>query len=479
MNNDRKMLRAVVPLAAGLVVLLLPVPEGLSPTAWRYFALFVAAMTGIATEPLPPALLGLVAVSIAAAARLVYPTPAQSLSWALSGFGNVTIWLIFAAYMFAAGYSRTGLGRRIALLMVRAMGRNTLGLGYAVAFSDGLIAPFMPSNTARSAGTIYPAIRHIPELYDSHPNDPSARRLGCYILYTALATSCVTASMFLTGLAPNVLAKGLALKIIHQEISWTEWFVGYAPVGLLLFLLTPWLLFKIYPPTIKQSPDAPRWAAEELRKMGPTSSREKTLFALVLLALMLWIFATGYLDATLSAIIVVCLMALTGVVKWEDIIGNAAAWNVLIWFGTLVTLANGLSESKFLEWLSKTVSPYFVGHSPYITAALLATTYYLLHYLFASITAHVSALYPVFLAVAITLPGLTPLGWALLLGYPAGVFGILTPFATGPAPIYFGSGYIPCKDFWIYGFILGMIFLLAYLAIGIPWLLSLHGVPVS
>jgi L-tartrate/succinate antiporter len=475
MANDRKLLRSVTPLLAGLVVLLLPVPEGLSPTAWRYFALFVAAMTGIATEPLPPALLGLIAVSIAAAARLVYPTPAQSLSWALSGFANSTIWLIFAAYMFAAGYSKTGLGRRIALLLIRAMGSNTLGLGYAVAFSDGLIAPFMPSNTARSGGTIYPAVRNIPELYDSHPNSPSARRIGAYILYTALATSCITASMFLTGLAPNVLAKGLALKQISHEISWTEWFVGYAPVGTLLFLLTPWLLFVIYPPEIKQSPDAPRWAAEELTKMGAASRREKTLLVLVLLALSLWIFATSYLDPTLSAIVVVCLMALTGVVSWEDIVGNAGAWNVLIWFGALVTLANGLAESKFLEWVSKTVSPHFAGHSPFMTAVLIASAYYLLHYLFASITAHVSALYPVFLAVAITLPGLTPLGWALLLGYPGGVFGILNPYATGPAPIYYGSGYIPGRDFWVYGFILGMLYLLAYLLIGVPWLLHLHG----
>ena len=150
-------------------------------------------------------------------------------------------------------------------------------------------------------------------------------------------------------------------------------------------------------------------------------------------------------------------------------------WNVLIWFGALVTLANGLAESKFLEWVSKTVSPHFAGHSPFMTAVLIASAYYLLHYLFASITAHVSALYPVFLAVAITLPGLTPLGWALLLGYPGGVFGILNPYATGPAPIYYGSGYIPGRDFWVYGFILGMLYLLAYLLIGVPWLLHLHG----
>lgn len=466
--------RCIAPLLAGGIVLLLPAPEGLAPGAWRYFALFVAAMTGIAAEPLPPAQLGLIAVSIAAALRLVHPTPAQSAAWALSGFANSTVWLIFAAYMFAAGYSKTGLGRRIALLLIRAMGRSTLGLGYAVAFSDGLIAPFMPSNTARSGGTIYPAIRHIPELYDSRPNDPSARRIGAYLLYTALATSCVTASMFLTGLAPNVLAAGMAAKAIGQTISWTEWFVGFAPVGLLLFLLNPWLLYKIYPPGIKQSPDAPQWAARELERTGPITRREKTLLALVLLALVLWVFAKDYLDATIAAVIVVSLMALTGVVTWNDIMGNAAAWNVLIWFGTLVTLANGLAESKFLAWVSQAVSPHFAGHSPYMTAALLAGSYFALHYLFASITAHVTALYPVFLAVALTLPGFSPLGWALVLGYPAGMFGILNPYATGPAPIYYGSGYIKSQDFWLYGFILGAIYLGAYLLIGLPWLLWLQ-----
>jgi len=102
---------------------------------------------------------------------LVDPSPEESVQWALSGFANPTVWLIAAAFMFVLGYQRTGLGRRIALLLVAVLGRSTLGLGYAVALSDLFLAPFMPSNTARSGGTIFPIIRNIPGLYGSEPGE--------------------------------------------------------------------------------------------------------------------------------------------------------------------------------------------------------------------------------------------------------------------------------------------------------------------
>ena len=74
------------------------------------------------------------------------------------------------------------MGKRISLLLVKKMGKRTLTLGYAVAVSDTLLAPFTPSNTARSGGTIYPVIRNLPALYGSKPNDPSSRRIGSYIM---------------------------------------------------------------------------------------------------------------------------------------------------------------------------------------------------------------------------------------------------------------------------------------------------------
>ena len=466
--------RAIAPLLVGAAIALAPVPHGLAANAWRYFALFAAVMVGMMTEPMPPSLIALLGVVVAALAGLVHSSIAESTSWALSGFANSTVWLIFAAYMFALGYSKTGLGRRLALLMIRTMGKRTLGLGYAIAAADLALAPFMPSNTARSGGTIFPVIRNIPELFGSRPNDGSGRKIGAYLMYTALAVTCVTSSMFVTAMAPNILALGLISKTIHVSISWTTWFKGFAPIGIVLFAIVPILLYKIYPPQIKETPDAPRWAGEELRAMGLITRQEITLLALVIVALVLWIGGTKYVDATMAAILVVVAMVLLRVVSWNDILGHTGAWNVLIWFATLVTLAGGLAETKFVDWLAQSLSPILAGRGIIAAVLLLIAAFFVLHYLFASITAHVTALLQVFLLMAVKIPAISPVTWALLLAFPLGLMGILTPYGTGPSPIYYGCGYIKGKDFWIFGVILGLVFLLVYCAIGVPWLIFLN-----
>ena len=460
----------LVPLAIGAAIALTPVPSGLPPNAWYYFALFTAVIVAIIAEPFPGAALGLAGIALAAVLGLVRASPAEATTWALSGFANSTVWLIFAAYMFALGYSKTGLGRRIALQLIRVMGHRTLGLSYAITVADLVLAPFTPSASARSGGTIYPIIRNIPELYGSQPNDESARKIGAYLLYSAVATSMVTSSMFVTALAPNALAMSLIAKIINVTIPWLDWFKGFAPVGILLLLVTPILLYKIYPPAIKEAPEAPRWAADQLRQMGPVTRPEITLLVLVILALTLWIGATAYLDAAMGAIVVVVLMVLVRVVSWNDIIGHAQAWNVLIWFATLVTLASGLVETGFVAWFSQSIAPALSGLSLYTTIVGLLAAFYFTHYFFASITAHTAALFPVFLAIAVEIPGVSPTRWALLLGYSLGLMGILTTYGSGQAAIYYGSGYIKRKDFFVLGLVMGLVFFIVYVGIIVPWL---------
>jgi L-tartrate/succinate antiporter len=290
------------------------------------------------------------------------------------------------------------------------------------------------------------------------------------LMYTALAATCVTSSMFLTAIAPNVLAADLTLRTIHVTLSWVDWFRGFAPIGFLLLALVPILLYKIYPPEIRDAPEAPRWASEELHKMGPVSAKEMILLALVLLALALWTAGAKYVDATMAAMLVVILMLLLRVITWSDILGYAEAWNVFVWFATLVTLASGLVETRFVDWVAQSFAPIVSHRSVTMAAVLLVAAFFLLHYLFASLTAHVSALFQVFLVVAVTIPGMSRLSWALLLSYSLGLMGILTPYGTGPSPIYYGCGYVKSKDFWILGFLLGAIFFVVYLLIEIPWL---------
>jgi L-tartrate/succinate antiporter len=464
------LVRALVPLALGGAIAIAPAPEGLPPAAWRYFALFVTVIAAVISEPLPAAAVGMAGVTAAALFGLVRDTPAASAQWALSGFGNTIVWLIFAAFMFTVGYAQTGLGRRVALHMVRALGHRTLGLGYAVAFADLVFAPFTPSATARSAGTIYPVIRHIPELYGSRPHDGTSRVLGAYLLYTALAVSFVTSSMFITALAPNALAISIIQQTIDVRISWVDWFRGFAPVGFTLLALVPLVLYWMYPPVIRSAPAVPRWAAEQLALMGPMTRREVALFGLVGTALALWIGATDYLDPAMTAILVVLLMVVFGVVSWEDVVGQKEAWNVLIWFGTLVTLAAGLAEVGFVAWLARSVAPSFDGLNLSVMIVAIVGTFFFLHYFFASITAHTATLLPVFLATAIAVPDLSPTRWALLLGYSLGLMGILTFYASGQSAIYYASGFVSRRDFWVLGLVLGVIYVSTYLLIAVPWL---------
>lgn len=465
--------RVAAPLVVGAVLALAPVPQGLSPNAWRYFALFAAVIVGVIAEPIPAATVGLAGVVTAAVLGLVHPSTAQATSWALSGFANNTVWLIFAAYMLALGYSKTGLGKRIALVLIRAMGKRTLGLGYAIALADLVLAPFTPSNTARSGGTIYPIISNIPELYGSRPGEESARKIGGYLMFTALAATCVTSCMFATAMAPNVLAISLIAKTIDVTISWGEWAKGFAPVGIPLFILTPFLLYKIYPPEIKESPDAPIWANRELREMGPITRKEITLLAIVITALALWIGGAKYIDSGLAAIAAVVLMVVLRVVSWNDVLGYSQAWNVLVWFATLVTLAGGLAETKFVDWVALTLAPSFSAFGTTTAILLVLSAFFFLHYFFASGTAYVSALLPVFLGVAVKIPGLSPKAWALLLAYTVGLSSIVTPYAGGPCPIYYASGYVKSKDFWVLGTILGLVFFVVYVAIAVPWMIFL------
>ena len=256
--------KALAPVVVAIVVALIPAPAGLPQHAWYYFAIFVGVIVGLMFEPLPGGAIGLIGVALVAVlceyvffspdqlAKAGFNAPRAALSWALSGFANTTVWLIFGAFMFALGYEKTGLGRRIALLLVRAMGRRTLTLGYAVTIADLALAPFTPSNTARSGGTIYPVIRNLPALYESKPNDPAMRRMGSYLMWVAIAATCVTSSMFLTALAPNLLATELVRKTANIEIKWVDWFISFAPVGILLLALVPLLVYWIYPPEVKE-----------------------------------------------------------------------------------------------------------------------------------------------------------------------------------------------------------------------------------
>jgi L-tartrate/succinate antiporter len=429
---------------------------------------------------------GLVGLTVAVIlARWVLYSPEQlakpgfsassaALTWGLSGFSNATVWLIFGAFMFALAYEKTGLGRRIALALVKLMGRSTLTLGYAVLGADLLLAPFTPSNTARSGGTIFPVISHLPPLFDSRPNDPSMKRIGSYLMWVAISATCVTSTLFMTALAPNVLAIELVRKTVKVDLHWLPWLFAALPACLLLLALVPVLSYWLLKPTVKGGAEVPSWAAKELATMGRLSRKEVLLLVYVGGALALWIFGDAFINATTVALLVIGMMLVTRVITWADMMQHKDAWNTYAWFATLVALADGLSRVGFIPWFAALVGQHLTGMSVMKALVALLLVNFLLHYLFASVTAHVTAVLPVLLAVGAAIPGMPVDRMALLLCLQLGIMGVITPYGTGPSPVYFGSGFLPGPLYWKMGTIFGVIYMGAFFLITLPWVMMVH-----
>ncbi|WP_104760732.1 DASS family sodium-coupled anion symporter [Helicobacter cetorum] len=471
----KQTLLALAPIISALCLYFIGVPNGLNPNAWLYFCIFIGMIIGLVLEPVPSGLVVLSALVVCVLFKIgVSPkiaSPNEAITWALSGYSNKTVWLIVVAFMLGLGYEKSLLGKRIALFLISFLGKTTLGLGYAVAIADLCLAPFIPSNSARSGGILYPIISSIPPLMGSTPsNNPN--KIGAYLMWVALASTCITSSMFLSALAPNLLAMESVVKMGINEISWLSWFLAFLPSGVILILLVPLLAYKTCTPTLKGSKEVSLWAKEELKIMGAFSLKEILMLGLTLLALLGWIFSkTLGLHASTTALIVMVLMVFFKIISYNDILKNKEAFNILILFGALITMASGLKNVGFLTFVGNSAKDFLEHTSlePLIITLIIVILFYMLHYLFASITAHVSALLALFIGVASNIQGINIQELALFLMLTLGIMGILTPYGTGPSTIYYGSGYIKSKDFWKLGLIFGMIYLIVFLSVCVPW----------
>lgn len=272
---------ALKPLAAsiatGVVLWLVPAPAGVPRNAWQLLAIFLATIVGIITQPLP---LGAVALMGLGASVL---TKTLTFSAAFSAFGDPIPWLIALAFFFARGFIKTGLGNRVAYQFVSLFGSSSLGLGYSLVFSEALLAPAIPSVSARAGGIFLPLVKSLSEACGSRAGDGTERRLGAWLMLTCFQTSAISSSMFLTAMAANPLSANLTYNTIKQTIGWTDWAVAAIVPGLVSLVVVPLLLYIIYPPTVKSSPDAPKLAREKLEKMGPMTKNEIIMTGTLLL----------------------------------------------------------------------------------------------------------------------------------------------------------------------------------------------------
>jgi divalent anion:Na+ symporter, DASS family len=480
-----RLLRWLIVFALGFGVWLIPTPTGITPQSWRLLAIFVATIAGVILRPIPGGavvLMGVTAVAI---------TGALPVREALGGYADPIVWLVLAAFFISRAMIKTGLGRRIALLFIRAIGHHSLGLGYALISTDFLLASVIPSNAARSGGVIFPIAKSLSETYQSRPGE-SARRLGAFLMVLCYQCDVIICAMFLTGQASNVLIAKFAQQTAGIELTYTRWFLGAVIPGLISLTVVPLLLYRVFPPEIKRTPAAAEFARDELRKMGPMKWQEWVLLAVFAMVAALWITrglaglipsighiipsarligALTYLatlDYAIPPLLGVAALLLTGILVWHDLITEQGAWAVFIWYGGLVRMAEALGETGITKRFAETAGRLTVGWVWWLALAVLLLIYFYAHYGFASITAHATAMYTPFLVVILA-AGAPAFLTVLLLAYFSNLNASLTHYGTTPAPIWFGADYVKQRTWWWLGLLVSIPNILIWTIAGTVW----------
>lgn len=470
-------------IAVGLALLIwfvIPVPAKVSPNAWHLFALFIGTIAAIILKAMPIGSLSVLAMALVALTGVTNPgKPAAALADALSGFANPLIWLIVLAVMVAISLNKTGLGKRIGYYFIMLLGKRTLGVAYGLVASELVIAPVTPSNTARGGGVIHPIMRSIADSYGSSPEHGTSNKIGRYLALVNYNANPISSAMFITATAPNPLCVELIAKATHSsiQITWGQWALAALLPCLVMLLVMPLVLYALYPPEIKETPGAKELTTQELAKLGPMKLGEKITLGVLILMLVIWAGLPAWLlgpglalDPTTTAILGLSLLLLTGVLDWEDILKARSAWDTLMWFAALVMMATFLGKLGLTDWFSQTIQGGIthMGLGWMASTALLVLIYFYAHYFFASTTAHVTAMFAAFFAAGVAL-GAPPMLLGLLLAFSSSLNMSLTHYATGTAPIIFGSGYATLNEWWIAGFVMSAVNVAILVVVGGVW----------
>jgi DASS family divalent anion:Na+ symporter len=456
-------LKKVLPFALAFGIWFAPIPGGLTKEAWHLFAIFAAAIFAVILNSFPLLTASLLAVSAAVLTRTVDPAKA------FAGFANSSVLLVVVAFLVANAVVKSGLGRRISLLVVSVFGRSTLGLGYSIFLTDAMIAPAFPSNTARG-GVLYPIILSLAQNSGSRPDDEKTRRMGGYLMFCGMASLSVSSALWLTATSGNPIAVSLA-EHYGVKINFGSWLVAASIPILAMIVLLPLVLYKLFPPGVTETPDAPKGARDALRAMGPLSQDEWVVAVVFLFMVTGWVTA-GTLNLSLAAVAFAGLGVLlaTNVLTLDDINLQGGTLVTFIWLAVLFALSGELNELGFMGYVGGRLTSLLGGISWPIAYVVLLVLYVFMHYMFVSQSAQILALFDVFLGVGVKAGVPAPL-MAFALLFASSYFSTITPQGGSQNVIFVGSGYLTQGELYRLGLLTTVFCLLVFLVIGTPWLL--------
>jgi len=431
------------------------------------FVVLAAAIVSVVVNAFPILTASVFAVAAAVLTGILPPAKAYA------GFANGTILLIVLAFLVARAVVKCGLGTRLGHLIVSVFGRSTLGLSYSIFLVDGLIAPAFPSNTARS-GVLYPLAFSLAEAAGAKPGDDSRQRLGSFLMFSGIASLSLSSALWLTAMAANPLGAEIA-RNFGVEIGFGSWLLAASVPTILGMVLLPLVLYRYTTPEVRATPDAPAEARRALATLGPLRREERIVLASFVGMVALWGAAGTFgLDSTAVAFLGLGILLASGVLTLGDIAKEGDVLATFIWFAVLFSLSDQLNALGFMGFLGQRLAGALNGWSPAVAGVLLMCAYVLLHYVFVSQTAHLLALFGVFLDVGIRL-GVPAVPLAFQLLFATNYFSAITPQGSSANLLFAGSGFLSQRDLYVLGALTTGFSLVLYLVVGTLWVMLVGG----
>ena len=455
-------IKKVYPIIAGLILWFFEPPSGLDEKGYQIFVVFISVIISLLVRAFPMAVSVLAGLSFSVMVGLI------SLKEALKGYSDSTTWLVVIAFLIAGVVIDTGLGKRISLLCIHALGKSMTGLGYAICSAELILGPLVPSNTARGGGILAPIVDSMSRTLGSMPNK-SPDKAGQYLHLVGAHANLITAAMFLTGMAANPLISKMGLDVFQIEFNWYTWALGSIVPGVLGLLGLPILLKYLSPPTIKSIQPIRDKIKKDIKVLGPWTFQEITTALTLGIMLLLWstkpVHGWGTTTVALFGLLTILVL---NAISWEEMAKNHKAWDTLIWLGGLLTLATSLKDLGFISWFAETIQQSLTGYSPITIFLMLVLIYFYSMYFFSMLTAHIVAMASAIFIIAEGVE-LNPLLIVGVFAYLSNLCGCLTNYSTGPVIIYFGNGYLLPISWFKIGFLVSIYHIIIWLGVGSIW----------
>ena len=439
------------------VVVLMPTPDGLSVSGQRALGILAFAVILWVTEAVSYPVSSVMIIGIMALLLGASPAPdgsgealgtSDALGYALAGFGSSAVALVAAALALAAGMQATGLHKRIALVVMKYAGEKTSRILIGAIIISIVLAFFVPSATAR-AGAVVPILIGMVAAFGL----PTESRLGALMVITAAQSISIWNIGVQTAAAQNLVAVGFIQESMGATISWPQWFAAGAPWAAVMSVVLYFVMRATIKPEVDRLEGGREIVQKSLTELGPMTGAEKRLAAVAVILLAFWSTQGSLhdIDATTVTLCAIGVMLLPriGVYSWKTV-EELVSWGTLVVFAVGISLGSVLLETGAAAWLSAAVFDGLgiTGLPVLAIIAIVGAFTILIHLGFASATSMSSALIPVFIALAVSIPDLPGggVGFVLIMQFLI-CFGFLLPISAPQNMLAYGTGAFTTQQF--------------------------------